>query len=131
MHPDAQGARPEGLLQAYLDSIQPKQEMELSREQYEVTFRIKVTNEDDEVYITGNQESLGNWQPDQVLMQKVAPLERSVTLKVQDPVQLQFTHGDWDSQLWIKVGEGGWSTRKLTVRPEEGKEYLFEEHSLN
>ena len=115
-------------MRTYLDSIQPKQEMELSREQYEVTFRIKVTNEDDEVYITGNQESLGNWQPNQVRMQKAGPLERSVTLQVQDPVKVQFTHGDWDSQVWIKVGGGGFSNQKLTVRPEEGKEYLFEKH---
>jgi len=64
-------------------------------------------------------------------MQKVARLERSVTLQVQDPVRVQFTHGDWDSQVWITVGGGGLSNQKLTIRPEEGKEYLFEEHSLN
>jgi predicted alpha/beta superfamily hydrolase len=116
-------------MRIYLDSIQPLQEMELSRDEYEVTFRIKVLEEDDEVYITGNQESLGNWQPNQVKMQKTAPLERMVTLKVQDPVQVQFTQGEWDSQAWIKVGQGGWSTRKLVVRPEDGAEYLFEVHA--
>lgn len=118
-------------MRTYLDSIQPRQEMELSGDQYQVTFRVKVANEEDEVYITGNQESLGNWQPDQVRLQKAAPLERSLTLQVQDPVQVQFTHGDWDSQVWIKVGGGGWSTKKLTVRPVDGEEYFFEEHSNN
>lgn len=115
-------------MRTYLDSIQPKQEMELSKEEYEMTFRIKVLKEDDEIYITGNQESLGNWKPDQVRMQKTSPLEREVTLQVQDPVQVQFTQGDWESQAWIKIGENGWSTRKLVIRPKDGSEHLFEVH---
>ena len=116
-------------MRTYLDSIQPLQEMELSREKYEVTFRIKVLEEEDEVFITGNQEPLGNWEPGQVRMKKVAPLEREVTLRVQDPVMVKFTRGAWESQAWIKVGQSGWSTRNLVVRPEDGTEYLFEVHA--
>ena len=113
-------------MRTYLDSIQPRQDLELSGETYEVTFRVEVPEEDDEVYITGNQESLGNWKPDQVRMEKTAPLERSLTLQVQDPVKVQFTQGDWESQAWIKTDGGGVTTRKLVIRPEEGAEYSFE-----
>ena len=113
-------------MRTYLDSIQPKQEIELSEETYEVTFRIKVPDEGDEVYITGNQENLGNWKPDQVRMEKTAPRERTVTIQVQDPVKVQFTRGTWESQAWIKMDKLGVTTRKLVIRPEEGREYSFE-----
>ena len=116
-------------MRTYLDSIQPLQEMELSREAYEVTFHVKVLKEDDEVYITGNQEPLGNWEPGRVKMQKTAPLERTVTLQVQDPVMVKFTRGSWESQYWMKIAEDGWGNGNLIVRPENGADYTFEVHS--
>lgn len=118
-------------MRTYLDSIKPLQDMELSSETYEATFRLKVLEEDDEVYITGNQESLGNWEPGKVRMKKVAPLEREITLKVQDPVMVNFTRGTPDSQLWTKIAQGGFSNQNKIIRPENGAEYTFEVHSYS
>ncbi len=118
-------------MRTYLDSIQPIQEMELSQEAYEVTFRVKVLEEEDEVYITGNQETLVNWEPGKVRMERTAPLEREITLKVQDPVMVKFTRGSWESQFWMKLSENGWGNGNLIVRPENDAEYTFEVHSAS
>jgi len=117
-------------MRTYLDTIKPLQDMELSSETYEVTFRLKVQQEDDEVYITGNQEPLGNWEPSKVRMKKVAPLEREITLKVQDPVMVNFTRGTWESQLWIKLEEG-FSNQNKVIRPEDGAAYSYEVDSYS
>ena len=117
-------------MRTYLDTIKPLQEMELSSETYEVTIRLKVQQEDDEVYITGNQEPLGNWEPGKVRMKKVAPLEREITLKVQDPVMVNFTRGTWESQLWIKEKEG-FSNHNRIIRPENGAVYSYEVDSYS
>ena len=42
------------------------------------TIKISVPNETDEVFIVGNQESLGNWQPNKVKMKKVTDYQREI-----------------------------------------------------
>lgn len=111
----------------YINEIQPKQGKLLSQETYEVTFKIKVPNEKDEIYITGNQESLGSWQPNKVMMNKVSSLEREITLKVQDPVEVKFTKGSWNSEAWLKMfDDGGKSDYNRMFRPKEGMKVYFE-----
>ncbi|MBZ9651393.1 alpha/beta hydrolase-fold protein [Psychroflexus montanilacus] len=72
-------------LKHYFNTIQKKQESELSKEKYEVTIRLKVKNKNDKVYIAGNQQNLGDWNPNKVEMKKTSDLEREIVLKIKSP----------------------------------------------
>ena len=67
-------------------------------EPYAVTFQLTVPNEADEVFITGSRPALGDWSPGQVKLEKTGPLERSITLDVQAPIEFKFTQGDWATE---------------------------------
>ncbi|NVK49370.1 MAG: hypothetical protein HWE09_06350 [Cyclobacteriaceae bacterium] len=66
------------------------------------TIEVYVPNKEDEVYIVGNQDALGNWQADQVKMEKVSDLKRSITLKLEFPAEFKFTKGSWESEGIVK-----------------------------
>jgi predicted alpha/beta superfamily hydrolase len=112
----------------YIETIEPEQNKLLSKEKYKITLRVKVPGENDEIYVTGNQEKLGNWEPGKIKMQRVSSDEREITLKVQDPVELKFTRGNWESEAWMKIedGVGGKSNFPIIIRPSDGVEYTFE-----
>ena len=46
------------------------------------TIRVSVPDKTDEVFISGNQENLGNWQADKVKMKKISDYEREVSLNL-------------------------------------------------
>lgn len=112
----------------YMNEIEPAQKKLLSQEKFEVTFKVKVPNENDEIFITGNQESLGNWMPDKIKMNKTSPLEREITLKVQDPVQVKFTKGSWESEAWMSFSDNspGKTSVARMFRPKAGMKVFFE-----
>ena len=62
------------------------------------TIKVSVPNKTDEVYIVGNQEILGNWQPNKVKMEKISDYERSITLELNFPAEFKFTKGSWESE---------------------------------
>src|SRR6056297_850532 len=62
------------------------------------TIKVIVPNKTDEVYITGNQESLGNWNPNSIKMDKVSDYERRLTLELAFPAEFKFTRGSWNSE---------------------------------
>lgn len=64
----------------------------------EITIHLTVPNKDDEVYIVGNQESLGNWNPSKVKLNRISDLEREIKLQVKFPMEFKFTKGNWDSE---------------------------------
>ncbi len=70
----------------------------LSDETYQVTFKVKVPRAEDEVYIVGNQEALGDWKPDVVKLNVISPLEREITLNTASPAEFKFTRGEWNNQ---------------------------------
>lgn len=117
-------------MQIYFDSIRPLWNKRVSDEKYPITFRLKVLNEEDEVYVSGNQSGLGSYQPNQIKMDKVAPLIRELKVEVHDHVEVKFFR-DGDSQAWIKFGEDGRSTHPLMIRPEAGATYNFEVYRYN
>ena len=108
-------------LKFYFGNIQKKQESELSKEMYEVKIKIKVNDKNDIVYITGNQSSLGDWNPNKIEMKKTSDYERSIVLKVQSPAQFKFTKGSWDTELQV-IG----TYNNVTIKPEKNKEFEFE-----
>lgn len=66
------------------------------------TIKVIVPNKADEVYITGNQESLGNWDPGSIKMKKISEYERSIEVDLNYPAEFKFTKGDWSSEGIIK-----------------------------
>jgi predicted alpha/beta superfamily hydrolase len=70
------------------------------------TIKISVPNKTDEVYIVGNQESLGNWQPNKVKMNVISEFEREITLDLSFPAEYKFTRGNWNSEAVINKLSG-------------------------
>ena len=66
------------------------------------TIKVIVPNATDEVYITGNQEALGNWSPNLVKMDKISDYERSISVALTYPAEFKFTKGDWSTEGIIK-----------------------------
>ena len=65
------------------------------------TIRVSVPNKTDEVYIVGNQENLGNWQPDKVKLKIISEYEREIALDLTFPAEFKFTRGNWNSEAVI------------------------------
>jgi predicted alpha/beta superfamily hydrolase len=108
-------------LEYYFENVAAKQESQLSSEGYEVTIRLKVPNENDTIYITGNQTNLGDWNPSLIKMNKISAGEREISLKLKSPAQFKFTKGSWDSELQI-IG----TYNNVIIKPEANKEFEFE-----
>jgi predicted alpha/beta superfamily hydrolase len=66
--------------------------------QKSITIKVNVPDKNDVVYISGNQETLGNWNPSQIKMEKTGDLERTVTLMLNFPAEFKFTRGSWESE---------------------------------
>ena len=138
-------------LDTYFTDVWPEQAAELSEETYEVTIRVEVPDEADEIWISGNQPSLGDWATDELRMARVAPRVREITVPVHDHVEVRFyrttsegsnggeagsdavdggTAGEDPMQARIQVGEPQswgipWTSYPRMLRPEEGGVYEF------
>lgn len=62
------------------------------------TIRAIIMEPTDQVFITGNQEGLGDWDPSKVKMKKVSDTEFVISLDLSFPAEFKFTHGSWDSE---------------------------------
>ncbi len=69
--------------------------------QENVTIKVSVPNETDEVFIVGNQESLGDWNPNKVKMKKISDYQREISLNLTFPAEFKFTRGNWESEAII------------------------------
>ncbi|WP_417888184.1 CBM20 domain-containing protein [Zunongwangia sp.] len=108
-------------LEFYFENIQKNQDSELTNEEYEVTIKVKVPKKEYEVFITGNQTNLGDWNPEKVKMKKVSDYERKITLKLKSPVQFKFTRGNWDTEAEV-IGTYG----NVMIKPRSKKIFDFE-----
>lgn len=108
-------------LEFYFKSIQNKQYSELSKDENEVTIKVKVPKKKDTIYITGNQTNLADWNPEKIKMKKISNYEREITLKLKSPAQFKFTRGNWDSEANV-VGTYG----NVIIKPELKKAFDFE-----
>ena len=70
------------------------------------TIKVSVPNKTDDVYIVGNQENLGNWQPDKIKLNKISEYEREISLNLNFPAEFKFTRGNWDSEAVINQLSG-------------------------
>lgn len=89
------------------------------------TIRVSVPNKTDEVFIVGNQESLGNWQPEKIKMNKTSDYEREISLNLTFPAEFKFTRGSWNSEAIINKLYGQ-SNFILSERPNKAKKYKIQ-----
>lgn len=108
-------------LDFYFKKMLDLQEKELNGKEYSATIKVKVPNKEDTIYITGNQENLGNWNPDKIKMEKISDFERQITLKLKSPAQFKFTRGNWGSEAET-IGTYG----NITIRLEKQTDFEFE-----
>jgi predicted alpha/beta superfamily hydrolase len=108
-------------LDFYFNNIYDLQEKELSEEEYNVTIKVKVLNKTDTIYISGNQDNLGNWNPEKIKMERVSDFERELNLKLKSPAQFKITRGNWDTEAEVKGTYGN-----ITIKPEKQSVFNFE-----
>jgi predicted alpha/beta superfamily hydrolase len=70
----------------------------LSYGQERTTIRVSVPNKTDEVFIVGNQDVLGTWQPDKIKLDSISEYEREISLALSLPAEFKFTRGSWDTE---------------------------------
>jgi len=111
-------------LKTYFNTVYGQQQSPLpSSKEYNVTITVKVPNKNDEVYITGNQPSLANWNPGKIKMNRKSDYERNITLKMHSPAQFKFTRGNWETEAIVKDDP---NMTNLTIKPLKERAYQFE-----
>lgn len=65
------------------------------------TIKVSVPNKTDEVFIVGNQKSLGDWNPNKVKMKIISDYQREISLDLTFPAEFKFTRGNWESEAII------------------------------
>ncbi len=105
----------------FFNEIDDLQAAQLASEEHEVTIKVKVLHKKDNIYITGNQDHLGNWNPKEIKMNKVSDLEREIKLKLKSPAQFKFTRGNWESEAEVTGTYGN-----IIIKPELQSEFNYE-----
>ena len=78
-----------------------------SQETYPIHFELKGKDLKGDVYITGNQEALANWNPKGVKMKQQSDGTYVIDLQLHLPAYFKFTQGDWDHQLYMENAMSG------------------------
>lgn len=107
----------------YLSSIIDQQHSILSSQEYRVTISVTVPEKDDDVYITGNQSALANWDPSSLKMDRTSDLERKISLVVHSPAEFKFTRGSWETEAVLRNNP---QMQNIMIKPEEKKRYHLE-----
>jgi len=89
-------------LKAYFPFVDEQESKYSIEKMYEITISVKVSDKNDEVFITGNQPALGDWQPDKIQLKRKSDFLREIKLKVYAPAVFKFTRGNWDTEGVIK-----------------------------
>ena len=74
----------------------------VSKEAYPVHIELKGKSLSGDVYITGNQEALANWNPMGVKMNQVNDSTYTIDLNLRLPAEYKFTQGTWEQQPFPK-----------------------------
>ena len=61
-------------------------------------IRVTVPNATDDVFIVGNQQSLGNWNPEKVKLDRKSDFIREISLSLTFPAEFKFTRGTWETE---------------------------------
>ena len=79
----------------------------MSQETYPVHIELQCKGMKGDVYITGNQEALANWNPKGIKMEQVNDSTCSIDLRLHLPAYFKFTRGDWEHVANIVNAEPG------------------------
>lgn len=108
-------------LDFYFENVYNNQENVLTKNEYKVTIKVKVPDKNDEIFITGNQKNLANWNPKKIKLYKTSDFEREITLKLKSMAEFKFTRGSWETEAEIKTAFGN-----IKIKPETQSLYKFE-----
>ena len=77
-----------------------------SQERINVTFRVEAPtlNDSDKVYIVGNAEEIGNWNPGKVALEKISNKiwQKTLGFTKGARIEYKFTKGNWQTEA-LKV----------------------------
>lgn len=83
--------------------------MILSQSNIKITFRVNTPplDKNQQVCITGNSESLGDWNPNAVMLDRVSDklFEKTISFPNGAPLEFKFTLGSWESEAIFVKGE--------------------------
>jgi len=79
----------------------------LSNVKYEVNLTVNVPENSGDVYITGNQSSIGNWNPNVIKLNKTSETTRQITFKTYPDLKFKLTKGSWETEGKIDGIEEG------------------------
>ena len=79
----------------------------LPNEKYEVTLTVSVPENSGDVYITGNQSTIGNWNPQKIKLNKTSETMRQITFKSYPDLRFKLTRGNWETEAKIDGIEDG------------------------
>lgn len=74
----------------------------VSKEAYPVHIELKGKSLSGDVYITGNQDALANWNPMGVKMNQINDSTYTIDLNLKLPAEYKFTQGTWEHQPFPK-----------------------------
>lgn len=74
----------------------------VTEETYPVHIELKGQSLSGDVYITGNQDALANWNPMGVKMNQVNDSTYTIDINLRLPAEYKFTQGTWEQQLFPK-----------------------------
>ncbi len=72
-----------------------------------VHIELRGKNLTDTIYITGNQDALGNWEAKGVKMHLLSDSVASIDLRLHLPAQFKFTRGSWEREAIIHNADAG------------------------
>ncbi len=72
-----------------------------------VHIELKMDTPEGDIYITGNQEALANWNPQGVKMRRIDDTTYAIDLELKLPAEYKFTRGSWDNQPYISNSFNG------------------------
>lgn len=84
-----------------------RKKLNLPNEKYEVTLTVTVPENSGDVYITGNQTSIGSWNPQKIKLNKTNETTRQITFKAYPDLRFKFTRGNWETEGIIDGIEEG------------------------
>ncbi|MCJ8155033.1 DUF4932 domain-containing protein [Chryseobacterium sp. SSA4.19] len=79
----------------------------LPNEKYEATITVNVPENSGDVYITGNQSSIGSWNPQKIKLDKTNETTRKITFTTYPDLRFKLTKGSWDTEAKIDGIEEG------------------------
>ena len=79
----------------------------VGEETYPVHIELRGKNLPQDIYITGNQDALGNWEAKGVKMNLVNDSTAAIDLRLHLPAQFKFTRGSWEREAIIENADVG------------------------